>query len=190
MQCEKKRCQWALGSSEEMEYHDIEWGVPQHDDRALFEFLILEGMQAGLSWVTILRKRENFRAAFDGFDPAIVAGYTDDKLEQLMQDSGIIRNRRKIWSARDNAKAFLKIQKEYGSFDAFIWAYVDGKPIINSVESMEDMPSDSDLSKRISKDLRKLGFNFVGPTIMYAFMQAVGMVDDHANWCAFKSEMM
>lgn len=185
-----KRCQWAMGSELEMRYHDEEWGKPTHDDKVLFEFLILEGMQAGLSWATILRKRENFREAFDGFDPKLVAEYGDDKKAELMKNAGIIRNGRKIQAAVDNARAFLQVQREYGSFDSFIWAYVEGKPIISNLDSTDDMPADTELSRLISKDLRNRGFKFVGPVIIYSFMQAVGMVDDHANWCAFKGKML
>lgn len=180
------RCKWAQGSELEQQYHDNEWGTPQHDDRILFEFIILEGMQAGLSWATILRKRENFREAFDGFDPSVVAAYGADKREELLQNAGIIRNRMKIDAAIANAQAFLRVQQEFGSFDSYIWAYVGGKPIVNSIAAMEDMPAETELSRLISKDLRKRGFKFVGPVIVYSFMQAVGMVNDHEDCCDFK----
>ena len=177
-----KRCTWASNELN-IPYHDSEWGVPVHDDRLLFEFLILEGAQAGLSWDTVLRKREAYREAFAGFDPAKVAGYSDAKLEKLMLNEGIIRNRLKIWSARSNAKAFLAVQKEFGSFDEYIWRFVGGKPIVNKREGLGDGPAKTEVSDAMSKDLRKRGFNFVGSTIMYAFMQATGMVNDHLTTC-------
>jgi len=164
-------------------YHDREWGVPVHDDQKLFEFLILEGMQAGLSWMTILRKRENFRAAFDGFDPVKVAHYDQEKVEKLMENAGIIRNRRKILAAIQNAKAFLEIQREFGSFDTYMWQFVDGKPLVNAWKMMGDIPAKTEQSETMSKDLKKRGFNFVGPTIVYAHMQATGMVNDHTTDC-------
>jgi DNA-3-methyladenine glycosylase I len=178
-----KRCAWAARTPLETIYHDTEWGVPQHDDTKLFEFLILEGAQAGLSWSTILAKREGYRAAFDGCDVQKVARYTDAKLEKLMLNPAIVRNRLKIWSARTNARAFLKIQHEFGSFDAWFWAYVNGKPIINRCKTMKDVPAKTELSDRISKDLLKREFKFVGSTIIYAYMQAVGMVNDHLVAC-------
>lgn len=177
------RCPWPGTDQIYIDYHDNEWGVPLHDDRRLFEMLILEGMQAGLSWITVLRKREDFRRAFDNFDAKKIAKYTDKKIEQLMQNEKIIRNRRKITSAVGNAKAFLEIQKEFGSFDKFIWSYVDGKPIVGHFETMSDVPANTPLSDKISKDLKKRGFNFVGTTIIYSFMQAIGMVDDHLTSC-------
>lgn len=177
------RCPWAGTEQIYVDYHDKEWGVPLHDDRRLFEMLILEGMQAGLSWITVLKKRGDFRLAFDNFDAEKIAKYTDKKIEQLMQNEKIIRNRRKITSAVNNAKAFLEIQKEFGSFDKFIWSYVDNKPIVNHCKTMSDVPANTPLSDRISKDLKKRGFNFVGTTIIYSFMQAVGMVDDHLISC-------
>ena len=176
------RCSWAT-TDLSIAYHDNEWGVPVHDDRRLFEFLVLEGAQAGLSWETILRKREAYRAAFDGFDPERVARYTPAKIERLMKDSGIIRNRLKILSAVKNAKAFLAVQREFGSFDAYLWKFVDGKPIRNRPKSLADIPAKTALSDAISKDLRKRGFSFVGSTIVYAFLQAVGVVDDHVPGC-------
>lgn len=164
-------------------YHDTEWGVPLHDDRRLFEFLILEGAQAGLSWETILRKRANYRAAFDNFDPAKVARYRYRKVHQLLTNAGIVRNRLKIASAVDNAKAFLAVQKEFGSFNKYIWRLVGGKPKVNTPPTMEHIPASSPESDAMSKDLRRRGFRFVGTTICYAFMQATGMVDDHLTSC-------
>ena len=175
------RCNWATNSLN-IPYHDTEWGVPVHDDRQLFEFLILEGAQAGLSWDTILRKREAYREAFDNFEPAKVAKYSEAKCAKLMMNDGIIRNRLKIASAVANAKAFLNVQKEFGSFDKYIWSFVDGKPIVNRRQG-GDVPATNQVSDAITKDLRKRGFNFVGSTIMYAFMQATGMVNDHIVTC-------
>lgn len=177
------RCEWAGSDPVYIAYHDNEWGRPEHDDRKLFEMLILEGMQAGLSWITILKKRENFRRAFDNFDPEKVAEYGDKKIAALLADAGIIRNKLKINAAVANAKAFLEIQREYGSFDKFIWSYVDNTPIINRPKTLADVPASTPLSDRISKDLKKRGFKFVGTTIIYSFMQAVGMVDDHVIGC-------
>ncbi len=175
-----KRCSWATNDLN-IPYHDTEWGVPLHDDRGLFEFLILEGAQAGLSWDTILKKREAYRAAFDNFDPEKVARYTDAKCAKLLLNEGIIRNRLKIRSAVANAQAFLDVQQEFGSFDKFIWSYVSGKPLDNKLKS--DVPAKTEISDAIAKDLKKRGFNFVGSTIMYAFMQATGMVNDHLVTC-------
>lgn len=175
------RCSWATNKMN-IAYHDTEWGVPVHNDKKLFEFLILEGAQAGLSWDTVLRKREAYRKAFDNFDPAKVARYTEAKCAKLLENNGIIRNRLKIASAVSNAKAFLEVQKEFGSFDAYIWNFVRGKPIVNKRKG-GDVPATSEISDAISKDLRKRGFNFVGSTIMYAFMQATGMVNDHLVTC-------
>lgn len=183
------RCPWADRSALEAEYHDREWGVPQHDDRVLFEFLILEGAQAGLSWSTVLAKRENYRKAFDGFDPAKVARYSDAKLEKLLLDPGLIRNRLKIYSARTNAQAFLQMQREFGSFSAWYWAHVDGQPLINRWRGMGEVPARTELSDRISKALLKRGFKFVGSTIIYAYMQATGMVDDHLPGCARRRQI-
>ena len=166
-----------------MAYHDAEWGVPLHDDRGLFEFLILEGAQAGLSWDTILRKRDAYRKAFDNFEPAKVARYSEAKREKLLLNEGIIRNRLKIASAVSNAQAFLKVQKEFGSFDRYIWSFVGGKALNNRVKGNGDVPAKTEVSDAISKDLKKRGFNFVGSTIMYAFMQATGMVNDHLVTC-------
>jgi DNA-3-methyladenine glycosylase I len=164
-------------------YHDDEWGVPVHDDRLLFEFLVLEGAQAGLSWSTILKKRKNYRAAFDHFDPEKVAGYGEDKINRLLQDPGIIRNRLKIRSTISNARAVLAIRKECGSFNNYIWRFVDGKTIQNSWRESKEIPSKTPEAEAMSKDLKKRGFTFVGPTICYAFMQAVGMVNDHTTNC-------
>ena len=177
-----KRCNWPSNDLS-IRYHDEEWGKPLHDDRGLFEFLILEGAQAGLSWDTILRKRENYRKAFDGFDVNKVARYTDKKVEKLLQDEGIIRNRLKIASAISNARAFLAVQHEFGSFDKYIWSFIDGKPIVNRLKESSQVPAKTEVSDAISKDLKKRGFNFVGSTIMYAFMQATGMVNDHLVSC-------
>jgi DNA-3-methyladenine glycosylase I len=176
------RCGWATNDLS-IDYHDREWGVPQHADRVLFEFLILEGAQAGLSWDTILRKRENYRAAFDGFDPKKISRYDRRKTQQLLLDEGIVRNRLKIASATQNAKAFLTVQKEFGSFDRYIWQFVGGKPRVNAWRQGKKVPARTPESDAMSKDLKKRGFNFVGSTICYAFMQAVGMVNDHAIEC-------
>jgi DNA-3-methyladenine glycosylase I len=182
------RCPWATGELS-IRYHDEEWGVPVHDDRTLFEFLILEGAQAGLSWNTILNKRENYRKAFAGFDPPKVARYDRRKVEQLLRDPGIVRNRLKIASTIANAKAFLAVQKEFGSFDRYIWQFVEGKPRQNMPKSLQQVPARSPDSDAISKDLKRRGFNFVGSTICYAFMQGVGMVNDHVVDC-FRSRVL
>jgi DNA-3-methyladenine glycosylase I len=182
----KPRCSWPSNALA-IRYHDEEWGTPVHDDRLFFEFLILEGAQAGLSWDTILKKREAYRAAFDNFNPAIVARYTSRKLDALMKNEGIVRNRLKIVSAVENAKAFLRVQKEFGSFDRYIWQFVGGKPKVNLPKAMKDVPAKTIESDVMSKDLRKRGFNFVGSTICYAFMQATGLVDDHLVTCFRKS---
>lgn len=176
-----QRCSWATNDLN-IPYHDAEWGVPLHDDRGLFEFLILEGAQAGLSWDTILRKRDAYRIAFDNFEPEIVAAYDQQKCDDLLQNEGIIRNRLKIASAVSNAKAFIEVQKEFGTFDTYIWNFVGGQPIVNRLNG-GDVPAKTDISDAISKDLKKRGFNFVGSTIMYAFMQATGMVNDHLVTC-------
>jgi DNA-3-methyladenine glycosylase I len=176
------RCAWA-GSDLSIRYHDQEWGVPCHDDRTLFEFLILEGAQAGLSWETILQKRDNYLAAFDGFYPDIVARYGSRKVQTLLKNAGIVRNRLKIASAVQNAEAFLAVQKEFGSFDRYIWQFVGGKPRVNAWHRGARLPATTSESDAMSKDLKKRGFNFVGSTICYAFMQAVGMVNDHAVEC-------
>lgn len=180
---EKFRCPWVGDSKIYIDYHDNEWGRPVHDDIKLFEMLILEGAQAGLSWLTVLKKRESYRLAFDGFDPQKVALYDQEKIEELLSNEGIIRNRLKVVSAIKNAKAFLEIVKNHGSFDKFIWKYVDFSPIVNRFEKIQDLPATTPLSDKISKDLKKLGFNFVGSSIIYAFMQACGMVNDHLINC-------
>ena len=182
------RCPWASNDFS-VRYHDEEWGLPAHDDSTLFEFLILEGAQAGLSWDTILRKRENYRAAFDGFDPKKMAGYDRRKVQSLMNDAGIIRNRLKIASAVQNAKSFLKVQGEFGTFDAYIWQFAGGSPIVNSWRSAKQVPARTAESDAMSKDLKKRGFSFVGTTICYAFMQAVGMVNDHLTGCFRYSQL-
>jgi len=176
------RCAWA-SAEPNISYHDKEWGVPVHDDRLLFEFLILEGAQAGLSWETILKKREAYRKAFDNFDFQKVARYTPARVEKLMKDAGIVRNRLKIESTISNAKAFLRIQKEFGSFDAYVWNFVGGKPRINQWKTMKDVPPATAESDALSRDLKRRGFRFVGTTICYAFMQAVGMINDHLVTC-------
>lgn len=179
---EKSRCDWAK-SEPNTSYHDQEWGVPQHDDRALFELLILEGAQAGLSWTTILNKRDGYRRAFDKFDARRVARYDARKIKQLMADAGIVRNRLKIAATVQNAKAFLAMQKEFGSFDAYVWRFVGNRPIQNSRRSLSELPARTAESDAMSKDLKKRGFKFVGSTICYAFMQATGMVNDHLVGC-------
>jgi len=176
------RCPWAKNELS-IRYHDTEWGVPQHDDRVLFEFLVLEGAQAGLSWDTILRKRENYRAAFDNFDPKAISRYGQRKMDSLMRDEGIVRNRLKILSAVKNAKAFLAVQKEFGSFEQYIWQFVGGKPRVNRLRALTQIASRTTESDAMSKELKKRGFTFVGSTICYAFMQAVGMVNDHLMTC-------
>jgi DNA-3-methyladenine glycosylase I len=179
----KIRCEWTGDDPLMIAYHDEEWGVPKHSDRRLFEDLILDGAQAGLSWMTILRKRENYRLAFDNFDPVKVAAFDEVKIEELLQNPGIVRNRQKVNSAVKNAKAFLKVQEEFGSFDAYIWGFAEGKPFQNQRKSMSELPAKTELSEMISKDLKNRGFNFVGPTIIYAFLQAVGLVNDHVVDC-------
>jgi len=176
------RCRWAT-TDLSIPYHDTEWGVPLHDDQRLFEFLVLEGAQAGLSWETILKKRDTYRTAFDDFDPARVARYATRKVEKLLADPGIVRNRLKVESAVSNAKAFLDVQKEHGSFDAYVWRFVDGKPRVNTWNALGQVPASTSQSDAMSKDLKKRGFRFVGSTICYAFMQATGMVNDHATSC-------
>lgn len=181
---EPERCAWVpLNDPLYVEYHDREWGTPVHDDNKLFEFLILEGAQAGLSWKTILHKRENYRIAFGGFDPEIVASYSDGEYERLLRDTGIVRNRLKINAAIVNAGAFLRIREEFGTFDSYAWAFVNGKPVVNRWPSIKDVPAKTEISDRMSKDLIKRGFKFVGSTICYSFMQAVGMVNDHTMGC-------
>jgi DNA-3-methyladenine glycosylase I len=178
-----QRCAWSTSDPLYITYHDREWGVPVHDDRLLFEFLVLEGAQAGLSWITILRKRQNYRQAFDRFDPQKIARYGDEKILELLNDPGIIRNRLKINAAIGNARAFLAVQEEFGSFDAYIWRFVGGKPIQNAWTEMAQIPAKSAEAEALSKDLLRRGFKFVGPTICYAHMQATGMVNDHTLDC-------
>ena len=185
----KCRCGWCGRDPLYVAYHDNEWGVPVHDDCRLFEMLVLEGAQAGLSWLTILRKRENYRRAFHGFDPKMIASYTHDDIERLLQDTGIVRNRLKIESAIHNAKKVLEIKQEHGSFSSFLWRYVDNIPRQNAWASMSELPPRTDQSDRMSKDLRKLGFKFVGSTICYALMQSVGMVNDHVFSCFRYAEL-
>lgn len=177
-----KRCKWA---SEEpnITYHDKEWGMPQHDDQKLFEFLILEGAQAGLSWVTILKRRDGYKKAFSDFNALKVSKYSQKHVSKLLQDESIIRNKLKINSAINNAKQFLKIQEEYGSFDKYLWGFVNGKPIKNKFKKFSDLPASTEISEKLSQDLKKHGFTFVGPTICYALMQAIGMVNDHTSEC-------
>jgi DNA-3-methyladenine glycosylase I len=179
----KKRCTWAGSDPLYRDYHDTEWGVPVHDDRLLFEFLILEGAQAGLSWITILKKREAYRHAFAGFHPETVAGYDESDLARLLTDSGIVRNRLKLASAVKNARAVLALQKEFGSFDAYLWGFVNGAPLQNSWRNHTQVPATTKVSDLLSRDLKRRGFGFVGSTICYAFMQAVGMVNDHTPDC-------
>jgi DNA-3-methyladenine glycosylase I len=183
------RCQWATDDPIYIAYHDQEWGVPLHDDRRLFEMLVLEGAQAGLSWITILRKRANYWAAFDNFDPEKVAGYDERKVAELLADAGIVRNRQKVAAAIGNARSFLAVRDEFGSFDAYIWRFVEGVPRRNAWRSLAEIPAKTRESEAMSKDLLKRGFRFVGPTICYAFMQAVGMVNDHIVDC-FRYDMV
>ncbi|MCK4836002.1 MAG: DNA-3-methyladenine glycosylase I [Candidatus Aminicenantes bacterium] len=187
---EKIRCQWVTDDPVYTRYHDMEWGVEVHDDHLLFESLVLDGAQAGLSWLTILRRRENYRLAFDHFDPLKISRYTVDKIEYLMKDRGIIRNRKKIESAVQNAKTFLRVLNEFPSFDQYLWQFVGGKPIINKWKKLDEIPATSPQSHRMSRDLKKRGFSFVGPTICYAFMQAVGMVNDHTVDCFRYGELL
>jgi len=185
----KNRCPWSTTDPLYIAYHDTEWGVPVHDDRTLFEFLILEGAQAGLSWITILRKRENYRKAFDRFDPVKIADYDAKKIKSLLADAGIVRNRLKIAASIQNAKSFLSVKKEFGSFDSYIWQFVEGKPKINSWKTLKEIPPKTIESDAMSKDLKKRGFKFVGSTICYAFMQATGMVNDHTTTCYRHGEL-
>jgi DNA-3-methyladenine glycosylase I len=178
-----QRCEWGNSSALYIDYHDKEWGVPVHDERTLFEFLILEGAQAGLSWSTILNKRQAYLQAFDHFEPTKVASYDDAKVQQLLANPGIVRNRLKIQAAIQNARSFLAVQDQYGSFDTYIWQFVDGKPVLNNWKSLQEIPATTKESDAMSKELKKRGFNFVGSTICYAFMQAVGMVNDHTIDC-------
>ncbi|RZJ35756.1 MAG: DNA-3-methyladenine glycosylase I [Flavobacterium sp.] len=179
----KIRCGWCGNDALYMQYHDFEWGTPVYDDQSIFEFLVLETFQAGLSWITILRKRENFRDAFDDFDFQKVAAYDEDRIGELMQNSGIVRNGAKIRAAVSNAQAFIKVQEEFGTFSKYIWNFTGGKPIVNSPQTLKDIPATTPLSDAISKDLKLRGFKFVGSTVVYAHMQATGMVDDHIADC-------
>ncbi len=179
----KRRCEWAAGDPILVEYHDTEWGIPEHDDRKLFEFLVLEGAQAGLSWRTVLKKRESYRRSFDNFDPERVARYDSTKVRALLADDGIIRNRSKIASAVRNAKAFLTVQREFGSFDAYVWLFVGGEPKQNRWKALKQIPARTKESDEMSEALKRRGFKFVGSTICYAYMQAVGMVNDHLTHC-------
>lgn len=178
-----KRCDWGTSNEIMIKYHDEEWGVPLHDDHKLFEFFVLEGFQAGLSWQIILNKRENFRRAFDHFNPEIVAKYDEGKITELIQNESIIRNKQKITACVNNAHRFLEVQKEFGSFDQYIWGFVDHKPIVNSFKSLKELPAKTPLSDKISSDLKKRGFKFVGSTVVYAHLQATGMVNDHLVDC-------
>jgi DNA-3-methyladenine glycosylase I len=189
-QTSPSRCSWVHDDSIEIAYHDREWGTPLHDDQTLFEFLVLDGFQAGLSWLTILRKRDNFRAAFDNFDPEIVARYDAAKHQELLNNAGIIRNRLKIAAATQNALALLQVQAEFGSFDAYLWNWVDGIPIQNQWATLAAVPARTELSDALSKDLKKRGFKFVGSVICYAFMQAIGMVNDHTVTCFRHAELV
>ena len=180
------RCGWELSSPKMMAYHDNRWCKPCHDDNELFAMLILEGAQAGLSWSTIIEKEENYRKAFDGFDPVKVAAYDDAKIEQLMHNEGIIRNRLKINAAVTNARAFLKVQEQFGSFDNYIWSFTDGKTIDHHLKDVSETPATSELSEKVSKDLKKRGFKFVGPTIIYSYLQGIGMYNDHIIGCDFR----
>ena len=181
-----KRCEWCGEDPLYVKYHDEEWGVPVHDDRTLFEFLVLEGAQAGLSWITILRKREGYRKAYDDFDVQKVASYDESKIEELLINPDIVRNKLKVRSSVNNAKLFMEIQKEFGSFDSYIWSFTDGNQIINNWEDISQMPVTSELSDNVSRDLKKRGFKFTGSTIIYSYLQAVGIINDHTIWCSFR----
>ncbi len=189
---EKKRCKFCFGSKDRqvskefLDYHDTRWCKPEHRDREQYAMLVLEGMQAGVNWELILKKEENFRKAFDGFDPEIVAEYGDNKMEELMQDAGIIRNRQKLKAAIANAKAFLKVQEEFGSFDAYIWSFTDGAVIDHHLLDPKDMPAKDELSERVSADLKKRGFKFAGPTIIYSYLQSIGIINDHCEDCDYR----
>lgn len=186
----KERCSWSTKDPLYIQYHDEEWGVPVHNDKKLFEFLILEGVQAGLSWLTVLRKRENYRKAYDNFEVEKVARYGQDKIEELLNNPGIIRNKLKILASINNAQRFIEVQKEFGSFDRYIWGFTDGKIIVNHWESLSQIPATSPISDEISRDLKKRGFKFVGSTIIYAHMQATGMVNDHLTSCFRHQEIL
>lgn len=185
-----QRCAWAGTDPQYVAYHDEEWGVPVYDDRTLFEFLVLEGAQAGLSWSTILRKRENYRLAFDGFEPVKVSSYDEKKVAELLNNPGIVRNRLKVNAAIQNARAFLQVKEEFGSFDAYIWRFTNGRPIVNTWKTMAEIPTETAESRALSKDLIQRGFHFVGPTICYAHMQATGMVNDHIVDCFRYNEIL
>jgi len=185
----KQRCGWGTNDPEMLRYHDVEWGAPVHDDCRLYEMLVLEGAQAGLSWSTILHRREHYRRAFDGFDPVKVAAYTEKDVERLLGEPGVIRNRRKIESAVNNARRLLEVQREFGSFDAYVWGFVGGRPRVNHFTSFREMPAETEESRAMSADLKRRGFSFVGPTICYAYMQSVGMVNDHLVACYRHSEL-
>ena len=181
-----KRCKWVGEDPLYIKYHDQEWGKANHDDRKHFEFLVLESAQAGLSWITILRKRENYRKHYENFDPDKVAKFDEDKIEEMLEDPGIIRYRRKIEASINNARSFLKVQEEFGSFDKYIWSFVDNKPIVNNWETIKEVPAKTKLSDRVSKDLKKRGFKFIGSTIIYSYLQAMGLINDHTRYCDFK----
>ncbi|MEX2443007.1 MAG: DNA-3-methyladenine glycosylase I [Alkalispirochaeta sp.] len=187
---EPTRCPWCGDDPTYVRYHDTEWGVPVHDERRHFEFILLEGAQAGLSWLTILKRREGYRRCFADFDPELVARFGEDDVQRLKTDTGIIRNDRKIRAAIGNARAFLSVQEEFGSFDHFIWNFFDGTPIVNEFRTMEEVPAETELSRTISKDLKSRGFSFVGPTIVYAHMQATGLVNDHLIGCFRRREVL
>lgn len=182
-----KRCPWCEGDELYTRYHDEEWGTPVHDDHTLFEFLVLESAQAGLSWLTILRKRENYRKAYDNFNPELVASYGEEKVQELLDNPGIVRNRRKILSSINNAKRFLDVQREYGSFDSYIWNFTEGKQVINHWDAIDQVPCYSNLSDKISGDLKRRGFTFLGTKIIYSYLQAVGIIDDHIEECFRKN---
>lgn len=183
-----RRCSWAGDDPLYVKYHDEEWGVENHDDYVHFEFLVLESAQAGLSWITILKKRQNYKRAYDGFDYQKVALYKEDKVEDLMQNSGIVRNRRKIEASINNAQRFIETREEFGSFDRYIWSFVDGKQIVNSYSDTGELPCSTDLSDRISKDMKKRGYSFIGTKIIYSYLQAVGIIDDHVGYCFKRTE--
>ncbi|MFP4407778.1 MAG: DNA-3-methyladenine glycosylase I [Spirochaetaceae bacterium] len=187
---EVTRCPWCGDDPVYVEYHDKEWGVPVHEERRHFEFILLEGAQAGLSWITVLKRREGYRSCFEGFDPERVAQFREEDIQRLRGDTGIIRNERKIRAAVKNARAFLAIQKEFGSFDSYIWHFVEGRPIVNEFREMAELPAETELSRKISKDLKSRGFSFVGPTIIYAHMQATGLVNDHLVSCFRHRELI
>ena len=183
MDDDKKRCPWSGADPLYVRYHDTEWGVPNHNDRVHFEFLVLESAQAGLSWNTILKRRENYRKAYDGFDPEKVALYDEQKIEELITDTGIIRNRKKIEASVNNARLFLEVQKEFGNFDTYLWNFVNGKQVVGHWKSISEIPAKTDLSETVSKDLKKRGFKFLGPIIIYSHLQAVGIINDHIETC-------